>query len=115
MTFCKAWPLSRTAHLHRIKHLNKVAALQEGEVAETGSHPDLIAKGGLFAGFAQRPAVCRRQGCQPSPSELSMPAAGGLYAEMWSRQAEASAIDKVCPGASSPRMLAMASQGLSQM
>eukprot|EP00891_Asterochloris_glomerata_P000737 jgi/Astpho2/737/e_gw1.00015.6.1_t len=97
--------------LSTIMDADVIVVLKEGEVAETGSHPDLIAKGGLFAGFAQRPAVCRRQGCQPSPSELSMPAAGGLYAEMWSRQAEASAIDKVCPGASSPRMLAMASQG----
>ena len=44
-----------------------------------------------------------------------MPAAGGLYAEMWSRQAEASAIDKASPGASSPCMLAMAAQGLSHM
>ena len=34
------------------KHLNKVAGLQEGEVVETGSHPDLIAKGGLFASRA---------------------------------------------------------------
>ena len=56
---------------------------------------------------AQGPAVCRRQGCKHSPSELSMPAAGGLYAEMWSRQAEASAIDKVSFGACSSCMLAV--------
>ena len=41
-----------------------------------------------------------------------MLAAGGLYAEMWSRQAEASAIDKVTPGASSSCMLAKGLQGL---
>ena len=54
---------------------------------------------------------CVSPGCKGFPSELSMPAAGGLYAEMWSRQAEASAIDKVTRGASSPCMPAMGPPG----
>ena len=43
--------------LSTIRHAEQIAVLEKGEVAELGTHEDLIARRGLYAGLAsaQRP------------------------------------------------------------
>ena len=40
--------------LSTIAHLDRIVVLDGGHIAEDGSHADLLAKGGLYAGFWNR-------------------------------------------------------------
>jgi len=39
--------------LSTVRHASRIVFLKEGVVAETGSHQELLTRGGLYAGFYQ--------------------------------------------------------------